>query len=46
MKKYLAAIAILAIVLSGSGRAFSQSDSAVEDLSKPAGHEPPMLGIH
>jgi hypothetical protein len=46
MKKYLAAVAILAIALSASARAFSQSDSGVEDLSKPAQHEPPMLGIH
>jgi hypothetical protein len=46
MKKYLAAVAILSIALGVSGQAFSQSESTVEDLSKPAGVEPPMLGIH
>jgi hypothetical protein len=47
MKKYLAAVAALSIALSASGQAFGQSESGVvEDLSKPADIEPPMLGIH
>jgi hypothetical protein len=46
MKKYLAAVAILSIALSASGQALSQPESGAEDLSKPAGVEPPMLGIH
>ncbi len=46
MKKYLIMSAILSIALGVSGPAFSQSASGVQDLSKPAHPEPPMLGIH
>jgi hypothetical protein len=46
MKKYIAVFAMLSMALCASGQAFSQSESTVEDLSKPAGVEPPMLGIH
>jgi hypothetical protein len=46
MKKYLAVLAMLSLALGASGQAFSQSASGVEDLSKPAGVAPPMLGIH
>jgi hypothetical protein len=46
MKKLLAILAIVSLALTVSGRAFSQSYSRVEDLSRPAGNAPPMLGIH
>lgn len=46
MRKPLVVLAILSIVLTGSGRAFSQSHSGVEDLSQPVPNAPPMLGIH
>jgi hypothetical protein len=46
MKKYLIISAMLSIALGASGPAFSQSASGVQDLSKPAHPEPPMLGIH
>ena len=47
MKRYLMAGAMFAIVLGMSGPGFSQSESTtVEDLSRPSGVEPPMLGIH
>jgi hypothetical protein len=46
MKKSLAAVAILAIALGGYAQAFSQPVSDVEDLSRPSGIEPSMLGIH
>jgi hypothetical protein len=46
MKKPLLVLAILWFALSVAGRALSQPDSNVEDLSGPAGHAPPMLGIH
>jgi len=40
----LVAATVLMLVLAGQAR--SQSISGVEDLSKPAGQEPPMMGIH
>jgi hypothetical protein len=46
MKRYLLAVAMLSMALGASGQAFSQSASDVEDLSKPASVQPPMLGIH
>jgi hypothetical protein len=46
MKKPLVILAILSITLTVSGRAFSQVHSGGEDLSRPAGNAPPMLGIH
>lgn len=46
MKKQLLILAILSLTLTVSGRAFSQSSSGVEDLSRPARNAPPMLGIH
>jgi hypothetical protein len=46
MKKQVMIPAILLVALTVSGRAFSQSHSGVEDLSRPAGDAPPMLGIH
>jgi hypothetical protein len=46
MKKPVVIMAILSIALSVSGQALSQGKSGVEDLSRPAGNAPPMLGIH
>jgi hypothetical protein len=46
MKKPLVVLAILSIALTVSARAFSQSRSGAEDLSRPAHDAPPMLGIH
>jgi hypothetical protein len=41
---FLIAATVLTIAMAGQAR--SQSASGVEDLSKPAGQEPPMMGIH
>jgi hypothetical protein len=46
MKRPLLMLAILSIALTFSQRAFSGGHSGVEDLSRPAGNAPPMLGIH
>ena len=46
MKKPLLILAMLSFALTVSGRALSQTASRVEDLSRPAGNAPPMLGIH
>ena len=46
MKKPIVIALTASIVLTLSGRAFSQSRSSVEDLSRPAGNASPMLGIH
>ncbi len=46
MKKPLMILAIMSIALMVSGRAKSEPSSGVEDLSRPVGNEPPMLGIH
>lgn len=46
MKRNFLFIALLFFALSTFGQAWSQSASGVEDLSRPAGNEPPMLGIH
>jgi hypothetical protein len=46
MKRNLLLLASVFFALSTFGQAWSQPVSGVEDLSKPAGNEPPMLGIH
>jgi hypothetical protein len=46
MKRNFLILAVAFFALSTFGQARSQPASGVEDLSKPAGHEPPMLGIH
>jgi len=46
MKKYFLILVVLCVALSAYGPAWSQTASSVEDLSRPAGIEPPMLGIH
>lgn len=45
-KRNLLVLAVVIFALSAFGQARSQNASGVEDLSNPAGHEPPMLGIH
>jgi hypothetical protein len=46
MRRNLLIVDVLFFALSEFGQARSQPASGVEDLSKPAGNEPPMLGIH
>ncbi len=46
MKRNLLMVVALLVVLSAFGQARSQNTSSVEDLSKPRGIEPPMMGIH
>lgn len=46
MKRNLLLLALMVFALSTVGQAQSQSVSGVEDLSRPADHERPMLGIH
>lgn len=46
MKKTLMILAVSFFSLLAFGQARSQPGSGVEDLSKPASNEPPMLGIH
>jgi len=46
MKKSFLILAVAFFSLLAFGQARSQPVSGVEDLSKPAGVEPPMLGIH
>jgi len=46
MKKPLVILAMVSIALSLSWQAFGQNRPGVEDLSKPQGDAPPMLGIH
>ena len=46
MKRNFLILAVAFFALSTFGQARGQSVSGVEDLSRPAGHEPPMLGIH
>jgi hypothetical protein len=46
MKRNFLILVVVFFALSTFGQARSQSASGVEDLSRPAGHEPPMLGIH
>ncbi len=46
MKKSFLILAVAFFSLLAFGQARSQPVSGGEDLSKPAGVEPPMLGIH
>ena len=46
MKRTYLILAVSFFTLLAFGQARSQPVSGVEDLSKPAGNEPPMLGIH
>jgi hypothetical protein len=46
MGKSLLLLATATLLLSVAGPARGQSALGVEDLSKPVGHEPPMMGIH
>jgi hypothetical protein len=46
MKRTFLILAVSFFSLLALGQARSQSGSGVEDLPKPAGIEPPMLGIH
>jgi hypothetical protein len=46
MKRHFLTLVVLFLALAAYGAAWSQTTPSVEDLSKPAGIEPPMLGIH
>ena len=46
MYKSLLLTVAMVLTLAVAGQARNQSGSDVEDLSKPAGREPPMMGIH
>ncbi len=46
MNKYFLIVATLLVALTTFGQASAQNTSSVQDLSKPRGNEPPILGIH